>query len=248
VIRPQNHPVKLKVLITTALAALATTTTGALGDHTRELEHGGNWQSFFVTRDDNSSGMCGMATFGKDKQGLGLSIMIKSQSGSAHRGDGIFFQLFKKGGWQFPKNQRVKVPVEVWFDKAHAFDADAFGYLGSTGPVVEFQTSDQYVIADFINSFRDAEIIYFRFREGNEGFWFASLTGSRAVADSFMNCLNVVNGKVPEPPSTQPYSPAPIAPTPPWASGTGTKPAPTAPTPPWASGTKPAAKKGDGSI
>jgi hypothetical protein len=219
-----------------ALTALAITSGSALaGTESRILQQSGNWRSM-VTRNHTGDPMCVMASFGTDRQGYNMSMMIKYQNGINSGNSGVFVQLFKTGGWQFPKNEHVKVPLEIWFDKAHLFDVDASGYMTETGsPIVEFILTDLDMVANFMNGFRDGNMLYFRFRAGNEGFWYAPLSGSRIVANSFGACVGEVQ-KVKQP--TQPWNGPEASPSQPS----------TPPTPPWASGTKPAAKKGDGSI
>jgi hypothetical protein len=206
---------KLKALISTALTALAITTTGALGEK-RVLEKSDNWHSFFGHSSPSNTPVCSMESFGNDKvEGRTLSVTIK-----AFRDMGLWVQLYKIGGWKFPKNQRIAVPLEIWFDKTHVLDADAYGYLDSSShTVVEFRVAGE-MIHTFLNNFRDANrMMFIRFTQGNEGYWTVGLAGIGAISDSFASCIrDVKNGIDPltKPEPTQPYStearPAPAVP------------------------------------
>jgi hypothetical protein len=217
---------------TAALAALAITTTGALGEK-RVLEKSDNWYSTFGLSTPSNTPVCSMESFGNDKvEGRRLSVTIR-----AYRDAGLYVQLFKIGGWKFLKNQHIAVPLEIWFDKMHVLDADAYGYVDlSSRTVVEFRVAGE-MINPFLNSFRDANrMMFIRFTQGNEGYWTVGLAGIGVIADSFASCIrDMKNGIDPltKPDPTQPYGPeAKPAPAVPWENNDA-KPA------------KPAKKAGD---
>ena len=172
---------------------------------------------FFGHTTQTNTPVCSVESLGTDKvEGRRLSVTIK-----AFRDMGLWVQLYKAGGWKFPKNQRIAVPLEIWFDKTHVLNADAYGYVDLTShPVVEFRVAGELVHTFLNNFFRDANRMFIRFTQGNEGYWTIGLAGIDAISDSFASCIRDVNNGIepltkPEP--TQPYSPeAKPAPGVPW--------------------------------
>jgi hypothetical protein len=110
-----------------------------------------------------------------------------------------------KQSWRIPRGTTVK--VELGFDQEReGITADAHG--GDN--LVEFFIAEEDV-ARFFSAFREADLMWLRFPEGNETEWRADMTGSREIASIYANCVRTTKRFAPTQPygargTTQPYS------------------------------------------
>jgi hypothetical protein len=210
--------VKFKLLATAALTALAiVTTTHAHAANVVKLANSGYWEAYYATGDLGSP-MCGMKTLGKNSQ----EFYVKQIAG-----DGRLLIQLMKAGWNMPA-AGVTVPLTLTLDPTHSLQVDANGGLVKPPDGGQFSKVEFYIAADraddFLNVFAEADNMEIKFEAGNEGYWFASMTGSRSAVKTFRLCTDVMQKRF-----TQPFA---------------TKP----PTQPFADKAAPAAKKDDGSL
>jgi hypothetical protein len=108
-----------------------------------------------------------------------------------------------KESWNIPSD--TKMTIEIQFDRDTPYTGNGFG----KGTLVEATVQEN--IRDFMAEFRDANHMYIRFPDGNEGYWTADMTGSEAIAGVFAKCIKSVGSATQphakaKPKATQPHS------------------------------------------
>jgi hypothetical protein len=165
-----RFPVWVAITVGSALAA-----TNCLAD-TRVLARAGAWQAFGGTT-NNGTPVCGMSSSGAGKY-FGRKYFAGEST--------LTVQL---GNNQWTVKDKVKVKVEMRFDRQSPWNATAIGmHFGDGDAGLEFDISRNQ-LDQFMREFRGADAIAIRFPGENVSDWRGSLAGTDAVSNSFTRCV-----------------------------------------------------------
>lgn len=161
------------LLLASLLPWLAATVAPAAAASPRILERAGAWQSYFTVNDEHVP-ICGISQFAGP---YGFLIKYFGTSDSAS------IQL-SKATWQVPEG--VSIPVALEIDGRPIYST-SFSAVTPTLIDAALPSGDESV--ELLRLFAAGRTMKIHFLAGNEGNWSAGLTGSRLVADRFIECV-----------------------------------------------------------
>jgi hypothetical protein len=166
----------MKLLIASATIVGLALTAGDGRAETEVLAKAGAWQAFGGTTTDGHP-VCGMSS-----SGAGRYFGVKYFAGD----DTITIQL---GSDKWTLKNNVKVKVEMQFDKASPWAANATGmHFGDGDAGLQFDINRKQ-LDQFVQEFRDSNAITVRFPNDDVSDWHGSLEGTEVVSNNFISCI-----------------------------------------------------------
>lgn len=154
--------------IAPALAAVAT------------LYRAGAWQAFGGTTDDGKP-LCGMSTAGR---GSWFGVKYFKDD------DGFTIQL-SSTDWQVKKGEKVKMTMR--FDRLSPWSGTATGFIMADGDAALELEIPANRLATWLREFRGANRLEVGFPDAPDvDDWTVDLTGTTAVSDRMVACMNLM--------------------------------------------------------